>query len=84
VSDTPRTDAAIKVIDVAFVSYDGLSSAPEEHIDPAFARKLERELNTALAQIKLYEGHQETCEEFNKRIQPLRDFVNSTRPPETT
>jgi hypothetical protein len=41
--NTPRTDAAIKEVDVAFDGADGLSSSPEKFIDPDFARMLEKE-----------------------------------------
>lgn len=44
-NDTPRTDAAIKIIDVAFDSYDGLASSPGMYVEPDFARELERENN---------------------------------------
>ena len=43
-SDTPRTDAAQREVDVAFVSFDGLVSEPQMFVDPDFARKLEREI----------------------------------------
>lgn len=46
-SDTPKTDAAVFTVDVAFVSHDGLASEPEEVVEPDFARQLERE-NAAL------------------------------------
>jgi len=46
-SDTPRTDAALLTLDVAFTSYDGLASQPKEVVEPDFARQLERE-NAAL------------------------------------
>lgn len=46
-SDTPRTDAAIREVDVAFVGHWGLSSEPQEFVAPEFARELERE-NAAL------------------------------------
>ena len=46
-SDTPRTDAAIFAVDVAFVSHDGLASEPKEVVEPEFARQLEHE-NVAL------------------------------------
>lgn len=42
-SDTPKTDAAVFTVDVAFVSHDGLASEPEEVVEPDFARQLERE-----------------------------------------
>lgn len=46
-SETPRTDAAIENIDVAFVGSDGLSSSPEPFVNVEFSRQLERELNEA-------------------------------------
>ena len=46
-SDTPRTDAEVFAVDVAFVSHDGLASEPKNVIEPEFARQLERE-NAAL------------------------------------
>ena len=46
-SDTPRTDAEVFAVDVAFVSHDGLASEPKNVIEPEFARQLERD-NTAL------------------------------------
>lgn len=46
-SDTPKTDAAVFTVDVAFVSHDGLASEPKEVVEPDFARQLERE-NAAL------------------------------------
>ena len=42
-SETPRTEAALKNVDVAFVGYDGLSSCPEAYVEPDFAREMERE-----------------------------------------
>lgn len=48
---TPLTDAAIKTIDVAFDGYDGLSSSPEQWVDPDFARDLERKLAAAQKRI---------------------------------
>lgn len=53
-SETPRTDAAIHMVDVAFVGADGLSSYPGESIEPSFARELERELATAIEQRNIY------------------------------
>jgi hypothetical protein len=47
VSDTPRTDAAVRDVDVAFVGHWGLSSEPQEFVSPEFTRELERE-NAAL------------------------------------
>jgi hypothetical protein len=41
-SATPLTDAAIQLIDVAFVGGDGLSSSPEEWVSPEFCRSLEQ------------------------------------------
>lgn len=49
-SDTPKTDAAVFTVDVAFVSHDGLASEPEEVVEPDFARQLERE-NAALREL---------------------------------
>ena len=46
-SDTPRTDAAVRDVDVAFVGHWGLSSEPQEFVSPEFTRELERE-NAAL------------------------------------
>lgn len=46
-STTPRTDAAIVEVDVAFVGLEGLSSSPEKYIEADFARQLERELAEA-------------------------------------
>jgi DNA repair exonuclease SbcCD ATPase subunit len=46
-SDTPRTDAAVFAVDVAFTSHDGLASEPKNVVEPDFARELERE-NAAL------------------------------------
>lgn len=46
-SDTPRTDAAVREVDVAFVGHWGLASEPQEFVPPEFARELERE-NAAL------------------------------------
>lgn len=46
-SDTPRTDAEVFAVDVAFVSHDGLASEPKNVVEPDFARQLERE-NAAL------------------------------------
>ncbi len=46
-SDTPRTDAQVFTVDVAFTSHDGLASEPKEVVEPDFARELERE-NAAL------------------------------------
>ncbi len=46
-SDTPRTDAAVRDVDVAFVGHWGLSSEPQEFVSPEFTRELERD-NTAL------------------------------------
>jgi len=43
VSDTPRTDAAVRDVDVAFVGHWGLSSEPQEFVSPEFTRELERE-----------------------------------------
>lgn len=42
-SDTPRTDAAVREVDVAFVGHWGLASEPQEFVPPEFARELERE-----------------------------------------
>lgn len=42
-SNTPRTDAAVFTVDVAFVSHDGLASEPKNVVEPDFARLLERE-----------------------------------------
>ena len=42
-SDTPRTDAEVFAVDVAFVSHDGLATEPKNVIEPDFARELERE-----------------------------------------
>lgn len=42
-SKTPRTDAAITIVDVAFVGFDGLTSAPEFYVSTEFARELELE-----------------------------------------
>lgn len=42
-TDTPRTDAALLTVDVAFASFDGLVSETKEVIEPDFARQLERE-----------------------------------------
>lgn len=42
-TDTPKTDAAIVNVDVAYVSLDGLSSSPQEYVEVDFARELERE-----------------------------------------
>ena len=53
-SDTPRTDANILAIDVAFVSFDGLASEPKEVIEPDFARELERELATEREKAERY------------------------------
>lgn len=44
-SDTPRTDAAEKDVQVAYIGMDGLSSCPEKFVEPEFARDLERENN---------------------------------------
>lgn len=46
-SDTPRTDAQVFTVDVAFTSHDGLASEPKNVVEPEFARELERE-NAAL------------------------------------
>lgn len=46
-STTPRTDAAIVEVDVAFVGFEGLSSSPERFIEVDLARELERELAEA-------------------------------------
>jgi hypothetical protein len=54
-SNTPRTDAAQREVDVAYVSADGLASAPEMLVDPDFARTLERDnaaLRARLAEVK--------------------------------
>ncbi len=40
---TPRTDAHIVELDVAFIGADGLSSAPQKYVEVDFARALERE-----------------------------------------
>ncbi len=47
-SATPRTDAAIEEVDVAYVSFEGLASSPRKVVDVEFARELERE-NAELA-----------------------------------
>ncbi len=46
-SDTPRTDAAVEIVDVAFNWIDGPASYSRGVVDPDFARELERE-NAAL------------------------------------
>lgn len=57
---TPETDAAIKTVDVAFVGYDGLSSSPEEYVEPDFARKLERQRDEARRDADLMRPFDET------------------------
>lgn len=43
-TDTPRTDAEIREVDVAYEGFDGLSSFPEQYVSLDFARELEREI----------------------------------------
>lgn len=53
-SDTPRTDAAVRDVDVAFVGHWGLSSEPQEFVSPEFTRELERELATEREKAERY------------------------------
>jgi hypothetical protein len=71
-STTPRTDAAIKDVDVAFLGYDGLSSAPEPYVEVDFARQLETELTEARAKLA-DEKTRSAC--ANNQAKTLADVV---------
>lgn len=78
-SDTPRTDAALVTVDVAFTSHDGLASEPKEVIEPDFAKQLERE-NAALREDK--ERLADTAEEVLERLIDILRILNFPRPQE--
>lgn len=88
-SDTPRTDAAVREVDVAFVGHWGLSSEPQEFVSPEFTRELERENAELRADKERLDFLQRVAEEggfqcFGIEDSALLDFEFSNRENETS
>lgn len=72
ISDTPRTD------DAEYLSYDSEPPQPLEMVDVGFARQLEIELNTAIANEAFAENKAYTLEKELKQAQNRIKLLEAT------
>ncbi len=75
ISDTPRTD------DAEYLSYDSEPPQPLEMVDVGFARQLEIELNTAIANEAFAENKaymlEKELKQARERIKRLEEYINN-------